>query len=173
MVNLAGPRPMGNPIESMDLGFALRRAASKRWRLAGLAAPIAWSRSHVRSTSRSRKPISCCAILGLEGNQERQRLAAHAEPDAATIAQVAASFYGHPVPSLFQPERALDPLFFDSGAHGDHPNGRDRTTDAIGAVQPIAPRRSTTFSATRQALAMIVKVGLAPVPVGNGAPSTT
>jgi adenosylhomocysteinase len=23
MVNLAGPRPMGNPIESMDLGFAL------------------------------------------------------------------------------------------------------------------------------------------------------
>ena len=40
-------------------------------------------------------------------------------------------------------------------------------------LQPIAPRRSTTFSATRQALAMIVKVGLAPVPVGNGAPSTT
>ena len=40
-------------------------------------------------------------------------------------------------------------------------------------LQPIAPRSSTTFSATRQALAMIVKVGLAPVPVGNGEPSTT
>jgi hypothetical protein len=57
-----------------------------------------------------------------------------------------------------------------------------RLKDKIGSLrdqmkplgaQPIAPRRSSTFSATRQALAMIVNVGLAPVPVGNGAPSTT
>ena len=35
------------------------------------------------------------------------------------------------------------------------------------------PRVSAIWSATRQALAMIVRVGFAPVPVGNGAPSTT
>ena len=35
------------------------------------------------------------------------------------------------------------------------------------------PRSATIFSETRQELAMMVKVGLAPVPVGNGEPSTT
>lgn len=76
------------------------------------------------------------------------------------------------VPSLFAPKRALD-LLFSMAAHiATTPMDGDRTTEAI-ALQPIAPRRSTTFSATRQALAMIVNVGLAPVAVGNGAPSTT
>ena len=36
-----------------------------------------------------------------------------------------------------------------------------------------APRSAMILSATRQALAMMVRVGLAPVPVGNGEPSTT
>ena len=35
-----------------------------------------------------------------------------------------------------------------------------------------APRSAMILSATRQALAMMVKVGLAPVPVGKGEPST-
>ncbi len=36
-----------------------------------------------------------------------------------------------------------------------------------------APRLVTIYSATRQALAMMVRVGLAPVAVGKGEPSTT
>ena len=35
-----------------------------------------------------------------------------------------------------------------------------------------APRSAMIFSATRQAFAMMVNVGLAPVPVGKGEPST-
>lgn len=41
------------------------------------------------------------------------------------------------------------------------------------ARQAEAPRLVTIYSATRQALAMMVRVGLAPVAVGKGEPSTT
>ncbi len=41
------------------------------------------------------------------------------------------------------------------------------------ARQAEAPRPVTIYSATRQALAMMVRVGLAPVAVGKGEPSTT
>ena len=47
-----------------------------------------------------------------------------------------------------------------------------RRSEAIANNYALAPRRSTIVSATRQALAIIVSVGLAPVPVGNGEPST-
>jgi hypothetical protein len=42
----------------------------------------------------------------------------------------------------------------------------------LGRRQAARPRSATILSATRQAFAMMVSVGLAPVPVGNGDPST-
>jgi hypothetical protein len=52
-----------------------------------------------------------------------------------------------------------------AAAHGDH--------DVKGFDDLVVLRPSAMCSATRQALAMIVSVGLMPVPVGNGPPSTT
>ena len=52
-----------------------------------------------------------------------------------------------------------------SAAHSDH--------DVKGFDDLVVLRPSAMCSATRQALAMMVSVGLAPVPVGNGPPSTT
>ena len=49
---------------------------------------------------------------------------------------------------------------------------RSNRPELTGCRYRPEPRRSTIFSATRQAFAMIVRVGLAPVPVGNGEPST-
>jgi hypothetical protein len=56
-----------------------------------------------------------------------------------------------------------------------HPLGLMKDDVVEGAVdhsRAAAPLPSAMRSATRQALAMIVSVGLAPVPVGKGEPST-
>jgi adenosylhomocysteinase len=53
MVNLAGPRPLGNSIESMDLGFALQARCLGRSPQGPLTRSPASCRSRGRSTSLS------------------------------------------------------------------------------------------------------------------------
>ena len=58
MVNLAGPRPLGNSIESMDLGFALQTRCLEAVARGEVGASRASCRCRARSTSRSRPPSS-------------------------------------------------------------------------------------------------------------------
>lgn len=82
---------------------------------------------------------------------------------AADLLEALAGQQDQRLRSAFPPER----LFLPRPSH----EGRLEVDDLVGARHRL-PLLATMNSATRHAFAMIVSVGLAPVAVGNGLPST-
>ena len=144
MVNLAGPRPLGNSIESMDLGFALQArcleaVATRRRRPRRLRRPGARGdrRSGRRSRPSSRLERARCRVPFQLGTMPRRDLCDHERPGADLHRRE-------------RPRSSLDRRWRSCSADLRHPDHPPTTSGSPSAGAPAArPSRRRRSSAGR------------------------